>query len=71
MGHLDAFLLLGAGPWDIAALVPIIEEAGGTFSDLSDTQQTSTGAAHFPNINLHRQAGRGAAARSLLRDDGR
>ncbi|MFJ6082355.1 inositol monophosphatase family protein [Streptomyces sp. NPDC092369] len=31
-GQLDAFLLLGADPWDIAALIPIVQEAGGTFS---------------------------------------
>lgn len=28
-GQVDAFLLLGAGEWDIAALAPIVEEAGG------------------------------------------
>lgn len=33
-GRLDAFLLLGAGPWDIAPLMPIIEEAGGTYGGL-------------------------------------
>jgi histidinol-phosphatase len=54
-GHLDAFLLLGAGPWDIAALVPIIEEAGGNVSSLSDRHQTSTTAALFSNAALHQQ----------------
>ncbi|MEU7061914.1 inositol monophosphatase family protein [Streptomyces sp. NPDC046197] len=54
-GHLDAFLLLGAGPWDIAALVPIIKEAGGAFSDLSGTRETNTKAALFSNISLHGQ----------------
>ena len=53
-GHLDAFLLLGAGPWDIAALVPIIKEAGGAFSDLSSTE-TNTKAALFSNASLHGQ----------------
>jgi histidinol-phosphatase len=52
-GQLDAFLLLGAGPWDVAALVPIIEGAGGTFSDLSDEHRT--GAALFANADLQRQ----------------
>jgi histidinol-phosphatase len=55
MGHLDAFLLLGAGPWDIAALVPVIEEAGGVVSDLSDRRRPGTRAALFSNGDLSRQ----------------
>jgi histidinol-phosphatase len=55
MGQLDAFLLLGAGPWDIAALIPIVEEAGGVFSDLSGHQRTDTGAALFARPRLHGQ----------------
>ncbi|MEU5594912.1 inositol monophosphatase family protein [Streptomyces sp. NPDC020298] len=54
-GQLDAFLLLGAGPWDIAALIPIVEEAGGVFSDLSGGQRTDSGAALFSRPGLHRQ----------------
>jgi histidinol-phosphatase len=54
-GRLDAFLLLGAGPWDIAALVPIVEEAGGAFSDLAGRQRTDTGTALFARPGLHRQ----------------
>ncbi|MFF1306045.1 inositol monophosphatase family protein [Streptomyces sp. NPDC058307] len=34
-GQLDAFLLMRAGPWDIAPLIPIVQEARGTFSDLT------------------------------------
>jgi histidinol-phosphatase len=54
-GQLDAFLLLGAGPWDIAPLVPIVQEAGGTFSDLAGQHRTDTGAALFARPGLHQQ----------------
>lgn len=52
-GHLDAFLLLGAGPWDIAALIPIVEEAGGTYTDLPTTGHARSGI--FANAALHQQ----------------
>lgn len=52
-GHLDAFLLLGAGPWDIAALIPIVEEAGGTYTDLPTPGHTRSGL--FTNLALHQQ----------------
>lgn len=54
-GQLDAFLLLGAGPWDIAPLVPIIEEAGGTCTDLTTTPGTETVSALFTNHALRPQ----------------
>ncbi|GAB3743214.1 inositol monophosphatase family protein [Nocardiopsis nanhaiensis] len=52
-GQRDAFLLLGAGPWDIAPLVPIVREAGGSFSDLSGEDRFDTGAALFGNGRIH------------------
>ena len=54
-GQLDAFLLLGAGPWDIAALVPIIEEAGGTYTELADAPSPDTASALFTNPDLRQQ----------------
>lgn len=54
-GKLDAFLLQGAGPWDIAALIPIVEEAGGIYSDLSDDQHGDTRTALFSTAALHHQ----------------
>lgn len=54
-GRLDAFLLLGAGPWDIAALVPIIEEAGGTYTELAGPPSTDTASALFTNPALRPQ----------------
>ncbi|WP_307081952.1 inositol monophosphatase family protein [Streptomyces canus] len=55
MGHLDAFHLLGADPWDIPALVPIIKEAGGAFSHLFRTREKNRQVALFSNVSLHRQ----------------
>ncbi len=54
-GQLDAFLLLGAGPWDIAALVPVIEEAGGTYAALAETPSADTASALFTNPDLSQQ----------------
>jgi histidinol-phosphatase len=54
-GRLDAFLLLGAGRWDVAAVVPIVQEAGGAFSDLSGQCCTDSGVALFTNNHLHGQ----------------
>lgn len=54
-GQLDAFLLLGAGRWDIAPLVPIIEEAGGSYDDLTTDQSTGTMSALFTNHALRHE----------------
>lgn len=54
-GRLDAFLLLGAGPWDVAALIPIVEEAGGAYSDLSDRRGGVTQTALFSAQAIHQQ----------------
>ncbi|MGW2855120.1 hypothetical protein ACWDAZ_24975, partial [Streptomyces sp. NPDC001215] len=51
---MDAFLLRGAGSWDIAALIPVVEEAGGLFSDLGGRRRADTGAALFAVPGLHR-----------------
>lgn len=54
-GKLDAFILLGAGPWDIAALVPVVEEAGGLYADLTESPQARARTALFSTIGLHQQ----------------
>ena len=46
----------GAGPWDIAALVPIVREAGGSFSDLTGQDRFDTGSALFCNGRIHEEA---------------
>ncbi|MGI5284470.1 inositol monophosphatase family protein [Nonomuraea polychroma] len=66
---MDAFLLLGAGPWDIAAVLPIVQEAGGTFTDLSEDPRASV--ALFTNTHLHEHlldAARTAEARAHAPD---
>jgi histidinol-phosphatase len=54
-GQLDAFLLLGAGAWDIAPLIPIIEEAGGSYDDLTTHPNAEAKAALFTNHALRQQ----------------
>ena len=41
------------GPWDDAALVVIVEEAGGCFSDLVGGRRLDTHTALFTNGALH------------------
>lgn len=54
-GTVDVFFHMSAGPWDIAAAVPVIEEAGGMFSDLDGSRSISSGAAVYCNGNIHRE----------------
>lgn len=54
-GVVDAFFHTAADPWDIAAAVPIVEEAGGTFSDLDGGRSLTTRAAIYTNGRLHSQ----------------
>lgn len=55
LGQLDAFLFAGAAPWDIAAMVAIVEEAGGRFTDLTGGRALDTAMAVFSNGRLHDQ----------------
>lgn len=52
-GRLEASVILSGGPWDHAALVPIVEEAGGRFSDLWGGRRIDTRTALFSNGRLH------------------
>ena len=54
-GVVDAFFHITADPWDIAAAIPIIEEAGGTFSDLEGGRSLTTRAAIYTNGHVHRE----------------
>jgi histidinol-phosphatase len=47
-------------PWDVAPLQVIVQEAGGTFTDLTGTPRHDTGSALSSNAQLH------AAALELL-----
>jgi histidinol-phosphatase len=52
-GALDIMIEPELSLWDIAALVPIITEAGGTFTDLSGAPGPSGGSAIATNGALH------------------
>ncbi|MDH4116835.1 MAG: hypothetical protein OEX04_11490 [Acidimicrobiia bacterium] len=52
-GALDGFLLCGGGPWDVAPLALVVEEAGGRFSDLDGGRRVDTGGALFTNGPIH------------------
>ncbi len=54
-GVVDVFFHMTAGAWDIAAAVPIVEEAGGTVSDLAGGRNVSAGAALYSNGAIHRE----------------
>jgi len=54
-GELDAFLFVGGGPWDIAAFVPLVEEAGGRFTDATGGRALHDRTALFSNGRLHGQ----------------
>jgi histidinol-phosphatase len=52
-GRLDAFVLLGGGPWDHAATAAVVVEAGGHYSDLNGDPRIDTRSAVFTNGQLH------------------
>ncbi len=52
-GEADAVLVLRGGAWDYAAVAVIVEEAGGTFSDLWGGRRLDTGTAVYSNAALH------------------
>jgi histidinol-phosphatase len=49
-GAVDA---VGVNVWDLAAIQPIVEEAGGRFSDASGTSRIDAGTAISSNGHLH------------------
>ena len=51
-GRIDASVHLWGGEWDHAALIPIVEEAGGRFSDLWGGRRLDTETAVFSNTRL-------------------
>jgi histidinol-phosphatase len=54
-GVADVFFHMSAGPWDIAAAVPIVEEAGGMVSDLDGGRSITSKAAVYSNGRVHRE----------------
>ena len=56
-GHAEVCVQTDGGPWDFAALRVIVEEAGGSFSDLASTPTIYGGGVRlYSNGLLHRQA---------------
>ncbi len=51
-GAVDA---VGVTPWDLAAVQPIVEEAGGTFTDFAGVARIDGGSAIASNGHLHAQ----------------
>ena len=51
-GSVDVYVHFGGGPWDHAAAVVIVEEAGGRFTDLWGGRRIDTGTALFSNSAL-------------------
>lgn len=52
-GRADAVVEPLVKPWDLAAIVPIIEEAGGRFSDFAGTPSIHSGNCLATNGQLH------------------
>jgi histidinol-phosphatase len=52
-GALDAMVEPELSLWDVAALIPIVTEAGGTFSDLAGRPGPTGGSAIASNGKLH------------------
>jgi histidinol-phosphatase len=54
-GTVDAAFEPELFPWDMAALIPIVEEAGGTITALDGTPPMTGGNALSTNTHLHRE----------------
>ena len=54
-------------PWDCCALVPILVEVGGAFTDWTGTQRIDGGDAYSTNGRLHHALGRHLAGVPQLR----
>ena len=53
-GAIDgAYDAIGVTQWDLAALKPIVEEAGGTFTDFTGVARIDAGTAVSSNGHLH------------------
>ena len=54
-GRLDAMLDPAMNPWDCCALVPILQEAGGAFTDWTGAARIDGGDAFSTNGTLHEE----------------
>jgi len=61
-GRLDVMLDPAMNPWDCCALVPILQEAGGSFTDWTGAARVDGGDAYSTNGRLHALVGRHLAS---------
>ncbi|BCJ54343.1 histidinol-phosphatase [Actinoplanes sp. NBRC 14428] len=54
-GALDVMVEPELSLWDVAALIPIVTEAGGTFTDLAGQRAPGDGSAIATNGHLHQE----------------
>jgi histidinol-phosphatase len=54
-GDFDFAVFFTGGPWDLAALAIIVEEAGGRFTDISGRYDLTTNTAVYSNGMLHHE----------------
>lgn len=54
-GQVDIVAEFDVKPYDLAALVPIVTEAGGSFSDIEGTESAWNGSSLATNGTLHEQ----------------
>jgi histidinol-phosphatase len=66
-GRLDVMLDAAMNPWDCCALVPILQEAGGAFTDWTGAARIDGGDAYSTNGRLHAAVGRHLARAPLRR----
>jgi histidinol-phosphatase len=52
-GRADAYITLGGQPWDHAAAVALVTDAGGRFTDLDGRDSIEGGAGFYSNGPLH------------------
>ena len=57
-GGYDVAVFFMAGPWNLAAPSIVVEEAGGKFSELTDTAVFSNGRIHDATLRLLRDTRR-------------
>ena len=62
-GSYEVTFFAMAGPWDLAAPLLVVEEAGGRFTDLDGKYDWTTGTAVFSNGVLHDEFVRMVAAK--------
>jgi histidinol phosphatase-like enzyme (inositol monophosphatase family) len=66
-GRLDVMLDAAMNPWDCCALVPILREAGGAFTDWTGVARIDGGDAYSTNGRLHAAVGAHLASAPLTR----